>query len=244
MEVNDVVRKTYVDVASKDFTLPGRKLSVSRISVLSGMSRKEISKWLNQLSGSDIAYEKVRQPINRATRIITAWSNDKSYITKNGLPRILTLEGEGKTFKSLVSEYGGDVTSGAVLDELRRVGSVEIIDDDKVKLIQDAYVPSKSEQELITILGTCVYDLINTSDFNIQHPDQTRFQREVVFNNLSLSSIEEFRLISKEKCSALTSDLQSWLSEKRELDKKLGRLDPASRVGVGIYYIENNRNKE
>ena len=43
-EFSELAKQVYVDVADREFPLPGRKQSVSRISVLTGLTRKEVSR--------------------------------------------------------------------------------------------------------------------------------------------------------------------------------------------------------
>jgi len=38
----DIVKRVYVEVATEEFGLPGRKQSKSRVSILTGLSRKEV----------------------------------------------------------------------------------------------------------------------------------------------------------------------------------------------------------
>ncbi|HEY9148836.1 MAG TPA: DUF6502 family protein, partial [Gammaproteobacteria bacterium] len=48
----DWVKWVFVDVADKEFALPGRKQTVSRVSVITGLSRKEVSR-VQQLEAAD-----------------------------------------------------------------------------------------------------------------------------------------------------------------------------------------------
>ena len=41
---SDLARQAYVDMASEEFTIAGKKQSISRISVLTGINRKDISR--------------------------------------------------------------------------------------------------------------------------------------------------------------------------------------------------------
>src|SRR4030043_2117543 len=38
----DIAKRVYVDVATEEFDIPGRKQSKSRVSILTGLSRKEV----------------------------------------------------------------------------------------------------------------------------------------------------------------------------------------------------------
>ncbi len=44
LEFAEVARQVFVDVAGRDFTLPKRKISLSRIAIMTGLSRKEVAR--------------------------------------------------------------------------------------------------------------------------------------------------------------------------------------------------------
>jgi hypothetical protein len=49
----DLARWVYVDVAFREFSIQGRKQSTSRVSMLTGLSRKEVSRLRNTEAPSD-----------------------------------------------------------------------------------------------------------------------------------------------------------------------------------------------
>lgn len=139
----------------------------------------------------------------------------------------------------MVKRYSGDVTHGAILDELVRIGAVKIIKDNKAKLVSPAYIPVEGEIEKINIMGTSANDLLTTIEHNISQSEQARFQREIVYTELSQSGINEFKLISQDKCTELMIELNQWLADKKGIEKRLKITQPKSRVGMGFYYIED-----
>jgi hypothetical protein len=50
---SDLVRWLYVDVAKEEFGISGRKQSVSRVSVVTGLTRKEVSHLVNPAERRD-----------------------------------------------------------------------------------------------------------------------------------------------------------------------------------------------
>lgn len=241
VEFSELAKKTYIEISYNNYAIPGRAKSVSRVAVLTGLSRKEVvaqTKMLEQGADDD---DDIRRPINRASKAISGWMQDKEFQDVKGGPRILDINGEKASFKALAKRFCGDVTHGAILDELVRVGAVELLKNNKVKLVAQAYIPLHGEIEKINIMGTSAHDLLTTVEHNISQPDQARFQRELVYSELSQAGINEFKLISQDKCMALLLDLNQWLADKKNIEKRLGITQAESRVGVGIYYIEDNK---
>jgi len=238
VEVNELLKKTYVEVAYQDYSMPGVRVSTSRIAVLSGMSRKEVTKWADVIEkGDHLQHEAIRRPINRASRVISGWMEDKDFITKAKKPRIIPITDAPISFKTLVGRYSGDVTYGAILDELIRIEAVEIVQESKVKLVSMGYIPKTNEVEKINIMGTSVADLLITIDHNSRLPDQPRIQRETIYTDLSPAAINEFRVVSREKCQSLLLDIQEWLANKKKIEKELSLLKPGTRTGIGLYFI-------
>lgn len=238
-EFSEMAKRTYVEVCYKDFAIPGRRRTVSRVSVLSGLSRKEVVKMSNYADEDEYVND-VGRSINRATRVVGGWLQDKTYLNKNDKPKTLSIVDDEPSFKSLVQSYSGDVTYGAILDELLHIGAVEIVDGSKVKLLGLGYIPTKGEEEKLTIMGTSTSDLLSTVDHNINNPDEPYFQREVLYRDISQAGINEFRIVSREKCTNLLVDLNEWLANKRAIEEELGLLEKDSRVGVGLYFIKSS----
>jgi len=234
----EIARWVYVDVADKDFSIKSRKQSISRISVITGLNRKDVTR-LKQIN---IHQDQDPSPgFNRAGRVISGWVRDKAYNDKDGCPAVLPLEGEGQSFTALVKQYSGDMPVRAVLDELLRIEAVSRNDDGTVSLLVKAYIPKNVDTEKIFILGDDGADLISTIDHNLDAQNRPPFfQRKVVYDNIPIESIEDFRAISSVSGQQLLEKLDEILAaDDRDINpavKGSGRM----RVGMGIYYFEED----
>lgn len=238
-EFTELSRKSYVDVAFKHYSLPDRKPSNSRVSVITGLSRKEVVR-LKDLEVDEPP--KTKGPINRATRVIGGWLSNEKFLDEEGEPRILPLRGEENSFDDLAAQYSGGITSRAILDELIRVGAVEKIGKDAVKLNHLGYVPQNNEEEMIELLSAHMADLLSTLLYNLTRRDKpARFQREVVYKDVPLSLLEEFQKLNHDKSMALLRELNQWLSENIKERKAQNRNEPCVRAGVGIYFFKNEK---
>jgi len=237
----DIAKRIYVEVAMADFTIPDRKQTISRASVITGLSRKEVLRVQRLPPLSD---EQIQERYNRAVRVVTGWARDASFLSAEGEPKPLPLEGEGETFAQLVRKYSGDAPARAVLDELLRAGSVELLASGEVRLIAPAYVPESGLEDKLSILGSDTADLIATIDHNLVHSGQeSRFQLKVSYDNLPEEPLGRFRTFSSEKAFELLKVLDQELSQ---LDRDV---NPASegrgriRAGISIYYFEEDLQK-
>ena len=177
----DLAKRAYIDVVIRDFGIPGKKPSISRASIMSGLTRKEVQRLL---SVSRDAAAPDGERYNRAARVLTAWTRDPEFLDASGEPLALDAQENEPDFASLVRRHSGDVPARAVLDELLRVGAVRRREDGRLELVARAYVPQSSAADKVEILGSDVADLINTIDHNIQHGGtDPRFQRKVMYRN-------------------------------------------------------------
>ena len=240
-EFSEIAKRAYVDVAYKYFSIPKRKQTFSRVSVITGLSRKEVVR-LSNISNDEPTLTK--GPLNRAVRVISGWLRDPDFLDRNNEPKPLTLRGEVSSFEELVSRYSGDITARAILDELIRVGAVEKTAENVVTLRHHGYIPDESAAEKMDVLSTHAYDLLTTGLHNLtQDKDQLRFQRQVTYHDMPQSVIDEFQKYSHDKCLALLLDFDRWLAEKKKTTD-IEHDQPTGRVGVGIYYFNNDKEGE
>lgn len=234
----DLAKWVYVDVAEKEFNLPGRKQSVSRISVITGLTRKEVSR-LQQIDTPDDSA--VSHQYNRAARVIAGWNQDEVFSGSKGEPMVLPFDCDSRSFGELVKQYSGDMPARAVLDELLRVGAVEMEDDGRIRLLVRAYVPHCDEDSKLNILGTDVYHLIATIDHNLQNDDGIpRFQRKVSYDNLPVEAMPQIRQLSAEKAQALLEELNRLMSQQDRDSHPAVEGTGRKRAGIGIYYFEED----
>jgi len=238
----DFAKWVYVDVATKEFGIEGRKQSTSRVSVITGLSRKEVKR-VRELPRPDDTASVERY--NRAARVIAAWRRESNFQDAEGNAAPLLLEGTGATFSELVKRFSGDVPVRAILDELIRIGAVERLEDGRVGLLVRAYVPESSEADKLHILGTDVGYLISTIDHNLQaDPMGPVFQRKVAYDNLPDEALPEFRELSAKRAQALLEKLDRWLAQRDRDVTPTVRGTGRNRAGLGIYYFEEPYKEE
>jgi hypothetical protein len=235
---SDLTKWLFVDVATKDFGIEGRKQSISRVSVITGLSRKEVKRLLELPEPHDRRDE---ETYNRAARVIAGWRRDRDFHDKQGKPSDLKIKGRGASFSELVKRFSGDLPVRAVLDELLRVKAVELLQGDYVRLLTRLYLPRDNEIMKYHILGTDVGFLISTIGHNMQTGVNTPFfQRKVSYNNLPDEALPKFRKLSAESAQALLEKLDSWLAKNDRDTTPTVEGTGRNMAGTGIYYFEES----
>ena len=230
----EYAKQSYVEVAQQDFAVPGRKASISRISVLTGLTRKDVARLLRD----EEAPTALAEHTHRAARVIGAWIREPAFNDKARRPRALPSEGRG-SFAELVRKSRVDIPPRALLDELVRVGAVVNTRDGRYRLITRAYVPRDTESEKLELLGLEVADLTSSFDHNLTHPaSEAYFQRAVRYDNLVASCLPELRDKSASHGQALLEQLDRFMSENdRDANPELADSERVRAV-IGIYYYE------
>ena len=229
----ELVRKAYVDVADEEFGLPGKRQTVSRISVITGLNRKEVTR-LRGLDPIDGADERWR---NRAATVLSAWEFEPAFQDRKGDPLELTFAGPSPNFTELVRQHSGDMQPRAVLDELIRVRAVEVLAEDRFRMSRRGYEPSGDPEAMIDILGVDASEFMETVDYNVQHaPDDTLLQAKVLYDNVPARYEQEFLALSRRQARKLINELNHWLAE-RDLPPTQDDTEPRRALGLGIFHI-------
>jgi hypothetical protein len=241
-DFNDIAKRVFVEVAARDFQLPGRKQTNSRVAMLTGIQRKEAG---HLMALTPIEEDELDLQYNRGVRVTAGWRRDSDFQDDAGNPTALTVDGE-HSFVTLVRRYSGDLPARAVLDELLRVGSVLQDADGLITLLADGvHTPLKDAEAQINIMGNAGKDLLNTIDHNLSGQNK-RLQLTVAYNNLPLNAARRFQHISHEESLLLLKRFDAWLVEHdRDSNTNLTEDDPAEeggriRAGIGIYYFEED----
>jgi len=232
-EFSNWAKQAYVDEAAIHFGLDGKQPSVSRISIVTGINRKEVKRIRDLDREVDTGVNKH----NRAVRVVTGWLQDSDFLDENGAARELVYGAANDSFNLLVKKHGGDVPARAMLDELHRVGTISY-EGNKVKLLHKGYVPHESESAMLDLFATSANDLLTTLEHNLSNPTQRRLQMSVAYDKVTSEGLNRFQTVSSQQAMQLLKNLNQSLSK---YDKDVNpEIEEAGehRVGLGIYLIE------
>ena len=229
-EFDQVARKCFVDVAFRDFAPVNKKQTVSNVAILTGLNRKEVKKLHEQDAGQS---ETDGKQYNRVVRVLGGWINDPRFLRKDGNPRDLDYEGKD-SFSELVRQYSGDMPVAAMQKVLIRSANIKFTDDNKVRLLSHAYLPSDDPVEKLTILGIDTSQLIETIDYNLSAPEEAlRFQRKASNPQVSIEAIPEIKQFLKRKGQAFLEEVDLYLTQHESDD------DSTVELSVGVFYHES-----
>jgi hypothetical protein len=234
---SELSKQLFFEVAKTEFAIPGKKQTSSRISTMTGLSRKECAR-LDALPPPDESLDTTA--INRAARVISGWTRDKAFQNSQGDPADLPFDGASNSFSALVKRYSGDITARTIADELTRVGAINVTTAGLIHLNTRAYVANSSDIYKLTILGTDVSDLITTIDHNLIAPESPRLQRKVAYNYIPLESLPELNRELTDIAQASLEKMDKVLASKAVDKNKAKKTTKYARAGIGIYFFQGD----
>ena len=194
--LTNLLRELYVNVAEHDFALPGKEQTDSRVSLLTGIHRKEV----RRLRGAGAPVSAVPAVVSRTSRIIARWLADPAYTDRAGRPLPLrrAAEGDAPSFEALVAGITRDLRPRAVLDEWLDRGLATLDASERVVLAEAAYVPKGGGEPQLYYFGRNLHDHIAASVANIVGETPRFLERAVHYDGLSEELAERLEARAKE----------------------------------------------
>ena len=236
--LTQILKEIYLDVAETEFALPFKRQTDSRLALVTGLNRKEISR-LRRLRRSPKAPVAVEE--NLATHVIGRWMAGPPYAKADGTPRRLPYESRRPavaSFARLVKDLSVDIPVRSVLDELLRAGAVALLPHGDVELQQEAHIPTADAAAKLTLLGTDPAEVFCTIMHNIEHPDAPRLQRKVAYDNIGADALAEIRTAARRSGEEFIRRANALLAAHDRDRNPRAAAGPRMRVVLATYYFE------
>lgn len=237
-EFSDIAKAVFVQVATDDYGLRGRPTNVSRVAVMTGLTRKEIKR-LREQSPEDADEVSVRK--SPGSQILHYWYTEPEFLTAENVPRPLQFEGDTSSFAMLVQRGVGDIPPGALRAELKRVGAITELEDGSLLPLRRHFVPQDVDDRLEMGLQFGLRCLAETvaHNSNSARKGGPWFERQVHTAEIDPDSLPNFREALVSKLEEFSEELDNALVN-REKQSAPGTRDDEREIGVGIYYFELN----
>lgn len=227
---SDIAKKVYVDVGFEEAERQGQKTTISNVSILTGINRKEVKR-LKENLGFDT--DRSLKKFNRIVRVLAGWQHDEEFLDPDHEPLDLMLEGEQSSFTRLVRRYSGDMPVVAMLNALRDSGNIRILDNGLIQLINPNFLPESDSEQKLNILGIDTAEFIETIDHNLQveQLEDAWFQRKASNSHVSCHALPKLKKYINKKAQLLLEEIDAEFSEHETTDPQ----DRCS-VSIGVYF--------
>jgi hypothetical protein len=236
-----VAKRAFVSEAQSEGDPRGRRTNTSRVAVKTGLSRKEVKRIRESMSG--MAVSGLGTPMDQSgppARVLHAWHADARFLDSDGHPRVLQFQDDASGFSALVRAVAGDVPPGAVRAELRRAGAVVDLDDGSLQAVKRYYVPGDVDEKAITVISGLLYPMAAGIVHN-SSPGRTSsgfIQRFAFSDSLDPESRFEFRRWSRIQATRFIDSMDDWLAEHESEDGLPDSQAHRITSGIGVFYYE------
>ena len=241
-EFEEISKTAYVDIATKDYGLRGRPTNISRVAVMTGLTRKEVRRLRDKSSAGE---ETVVVKSTPMAAVLHRWYTEQGFLSDSGRPRILAFDGDGHTFSSLVRKVGGDIPPGAMRTELLRIQAIEELPEGQLKVLKRNVSSLGMHDRIINVLANQIYAATLTAAHNTLHdePSKRWIQRTVTTSYVRDSDLQRVRRISVDRLDEFTESIDDLFSAYETLYDAEENEGQKRAVGIGVFYFEEDKSE-
>lgn len=226
-ELLECIKVVFLEVAIADMQRKGIPMSNSRLTVMTGVHRRDTAR----LSARQL---RIDRPENLIARVIGQWQQGKQFCTSIGKPRILSLaKGD---FNKLVSSVSKDLNPYTVLFELERTGAVKRTKHG-LKLETRIFIPRQDVVGGFKLLSNDCEDLIQSVEENVfADPELPHLHIKTEYNNIPTSALSDIRKWIFREGSAFHQKVRNYISKfDRDINPTMTSKKGRIRVAVASF---------
>lgn len=236
----ELLKGLFVDVAERDFGIEGKPTTDSRVSLLSGVHRKDVSR----LRSTTVKADGPASPVvNLSSQVFARWLGDPGWRNRRGrplpLPRLAS-EGGDRSFESLVAGISSDIRPRALLDEWLRRGLVTLDDQDRVCLQPQVFTAGRGDDDKLHYFARQLHDHAAAAGHNLQG-GVPYLDRSLHADGLSVESVAELHERAREQGMQMLVSLSEATQAAEQRDRALPADAPRRRFTLGVYFYESDQ---
>jgi hypothetical protein len=238
--LSDLLKGLFVEVAQQDFRLDNKSPTDSRVSLVSGVHRKDVARLRSLLDSAEAIETSV---VPRGAQLVAHWMGQPKYLLEDGSPRPLARlasEGGELSFEALVSSVNTDIRSRVVLDEWLNLGVAHLDEQGRVCLNTAAFVPTLGADEKAFYLGHNLHDHASAAVHNLLAGEPPFMERSVHYNALTPASVASLNQMSEAlgmKALLAINKAAMDAEAKDQAAAATGAAPPDQRFTFGMYFF-------
>lgn len=230
----DQLKGIFVDASDRHFRLDGKRQTDSRVSLLTGVHRKDVRRLRDEGSGLE---PRMPRAVSLGAQLVARWVTTPEYLDEDGQPKPLARlasVGGDLSFDALVASVSKDIRARAVLDEWQRLGVATVDDSDRVVLNTDAFIPARGYDEKVFYFEQNLHDHLVTAVENVLDRDPPRLERSVHYDTLTPASVVELERLAKRLGMQALTAMNRRAAELAARDAE--KADAVERMNFGVYF--------
>ena len=224
-----LLKQLYVEVAEQDFALKGDRPTDSRISMLTGVHRRDVKTYRDP----DLTQERAaKEKVTNIATLLGRWLATPSLLDPNGRPLPLPRTGPNG-FEALAREISQDIRPRTMLDEMLRQGLIRQ-EDDLLHLEADAFLGPADIEQKVFFFAENVGDHLSAAVDNLLEEKPKFLERAVFYNRLSPASVDAIEAKARDLGGAVLVDLNKDALARQTAD--LDSDDGTERFRFGVFF--------
>ena len=240
--LQDALKSLYVEVSIESGKLETKRMTDSRISLLTGIHRKEVKRLRECLEHGETVPLGERQA-SLGAAVMAKWLSSPDYVEDTGHPCEIPKTGAAPSFEALVYSVSKDKHFRSLLDDWL-AQEIVTLEDNFLTLQQQGLVPSEDEVEKLFFAGKNLGAHIETVTQNLQPDSTPMFERAVFYRGLSQTSVLEIEQEAKRRnLETLTKINEMAEKAKQSLPAGKDSNDEHNTSGfhLGIYFLRETQ---
>ncbi|MEM9430609.1 MAG: DUF6502 family protein [Pseudomonadota bacterium] len=235
-----LLKSVYVEVAHDDFRIGNKAPTDSRITLLTGVHRRDVRAIL---SSEDETWETTRSKTAMLATVIGQWRARPSYLAEDGSPKPLPrTAADGESFEALVRAINTDIRPRTVLDELLRQDLLVEGEDGLLRISDAARRGPASDDDRLVFFASNVGDHIAAAAENLLAETPPFYERAVFYNNLRPEAVDAIEA----RARLLSQNVLETLNEESLALRGDAEITPPGRerYRLGIYFYRETGEPE
>jgi hypothetical protein len=239
-EFAEISKAAFVDVATRDYGIRGRPTNISRVAVMTGLTRKEVRRLRNKSESGEET--EISRPMPMAV-ILHRWYTEQEFLGADGKPRELDFDGVESSFSDLVRKYGGDIPPGAMRTELMRINAVEETETGKLRVLKRNVSGREVNERLADGLEFLVYPtaLALANNTGLASGEETWVMRTAATSRVRDSDVPRLRRISSDRLAEFVESIDDLFAAYETLHDDDTEESSEKAVGIGVIYFEEEK---
>jgi Family of unknown function (DUF6502) len=238
---SELLKRVYVKAAQKHF-VGDDEATGTQLSLLTGLNRKEI----RRLTADETQERQAIPMASYAAAVFATWKTERRWRDRDGKPKPLPRRTSGRqlSFDDLVRSVTTDHRPSAILEELNRLGFVDMEVDGRVAIKSVSFLPTTDLEDRLGAMGLSTGDHLSAAVANVLREKSDLFLEQVVYSDeLSRESAaalhEQSRLHWKHVHDATVK--HAIAAEARDVDQGI---PTDTRICVGMYFYSETKDSE
>ncbi|MEM1430832.1 MAG: DUF6502 family protein [Pseudomonadota bacterium] len=227
-----LLKRVYVEVAHEDFRIGEAEPTDSRVSLLTGVHRRDVRSFLEEGDGG---WEESRRKSATFATVLGQWLAREEYTAEDGSPLALARSGDAEpNFETLVRSINTDIRPRTVLDELIRQGLVLEGEDGQLRVSYAAVAGPGTDEGKLVFFAANVGDHLAAASENLLSDAPPFYERAVFYTRLTSTSLDGIEASARDKAQAMLEEINRDAASAQKADRSQD--DNTGRFRLGVYF--------